>query len=204
MMLAIVGVVLVLMNRRQAFGRAEETLASLCSQLGLVPIQRSASVIKYFRELSSLGFAGSPQLATGNVEGLHMEICFVPVIKSAHRGQSMIGIRCRAGSGAEAGLVEHDPVRSAVSSLSRLSNSDKGPSRFGKYDAWGNAGDVARVFTTEVQAFVRNFPRTFDKAWVSSDDVVLVWAGIESDVDVVKQALRLGAAMCAAADGSVK
>ena len=158
MMLAIVGVVLVLMNRRQVVGRAELTFANLCSQLGLVPIQKSASAVKYFREFPFFGFGRELQLATGNVDGLHMELCFVPVMKSARRGQSMIGIRCRVKSGLEVGLTEHDVIRSAVGSLSGQSDSGKGPSRFGKYDTWGKVGDVARVFTTEVQALVGKFP----------------------------------------------
>lgn len=193
-------IALALMDRRRSVARAEKILATLCSQTGLVPVEAKASALKYFREYPSVG---SPlRFAAGRVDGVPVEICFVPIVKRSEIGRTLVGTPCPGRRGVEVGLSARDAASGITHSLFGVAGGSGARPLFGPYDGWGPATDLERVFTPAVQSMTLAFPRQLDQVLVYGQEVVLVWRGIEDDVSVVKQAFRLAASLCEAASRS--
>ena len=194
---ALVAILLILMNWKQRDERAGRTFLALCSQLGLSPSDKGVCSVKYFREYPFIGFGRKLLLAAGTLDGIHVELCVVPYMRSCPKGQTMVGIQCPTVAGVEVGLTRRDVIISTIGSVMGLSNRSGDGPLSGKYDTWGT--DVARVLTSEVQTSVRSFPGSIDKLWVSGHDAVIVWDGVELEAAVIAYAFRLGMSLHEAA-----
>jgi hypothetical protein len=193
-------IALALMDRRRSVARAEKILAALCSQTGLHPVATGASALKYFRDKPSVG---SPlRMAAGRVDGVPVEICFVPIVKRSEKGRTLVGTPCPGRLGVEVGLSARDAASGITHSLFGVAGGAGARPLFGPYDGWGPPADLQRVFTPAVQSMTLAFPRQLEQVLVYGQEVVLVWRQIEDDVGVMKQAFRLAASLCEAASSS--
>jgi hypothetical protein len=114
-------------------------------------------------------------------------------VQRTRKGRTLVGVHGTDRLAVEVALSTRGPVAGIAGSRPL----------FGDYDGWGPPADLQRVFTPEVRAMVLASPMIFEQVLVYGQDVVLVWRGIEADATVMKQALRLGAALCEAARRSV-
>jgi hypothetical protein len=169
--------------------RTLRALNKLASSLGLMPIVKGAGMVKYLHEYP----AGNPrpQFAAGVFDGLRIEVRFDPRTRSSDKGRTMLGIHLSTPLKISAGLTHRDAASVITNSLFKQPNGLGTKPLFDRYDAWGAASDIQRIFTLEVQSQIRAIPRVFDQLILYGDDVVTMWPGVEEDVEVVKQAIRL-------------
>jgi hypothetical protein len=184
---------LAVMGRRRSVRRAENALKKLCSQTGVSLSEPDASSLKYFREYPRL--LSPLRLAAGLIDGLPVEICMVPIVKRSSKGRTMVGIHCPEPIGAEVGISLRDAASLITNSMFGQANGIGTKQLFGNYDAWGYPNDVRKIFSSEIQSMIIAFPYKFEQIMLYGQEIVMIWKGIEEDVNVVKQVFRLGASL---------